>query len=247
MKQKLVVIYYHEVVESGRGFSYQKIEKDKFEQQMKYLQEHHYQTLLFEDLGKPLPEKSIIVSFDDGFKSVYENAVPIMEKYGIKANIYLPTNYVGNDDHFMTWDMVRELQQTGNFEFAAHTHNHVDIRTLDEENMRSEVKLSTELFQNELEAEPSAFCMPYGTFDRKSIALLKRNSSYKYILGSFYGKVAESQLQNRIIPRIGISNEDSIGDFERKLLGKFNWKGPLQLVRLFVKSILGDRVKQYEY
>ena len=38
MKQKLVVIYYHEVVESGRGFSYQKIEKDKFEQQMKYLQ-----------------------------------------------------------------------------------------------------------------------------------------------------------------------------------------------------------------
>ena len=62
MKQKLVVIYYHEVVESGQGFSYQKIEKDKFEQQMKYLQEHHYQTLLFEDLDKPLPEKSIIVS-----------------------------------------------------------------------------------------------------------------------------------------------------------------------------------------
>lgn len=247
MKQKLVVIYYHEVVESGQGFSYQKIEKDKFEQQMKYLQEHHYQTLLFEDLDKPLPEKSIIVSFDDGFKSVYENAVPIMEKYGIKANIYLPTNYIGQDAHFMTWDMARELQQTGNYEFAAHTHNHVDIRTLNEAEMRSEIGLPTEVFQRELQSEPIAFCMPYGTFDKKSIGLLKKNSKYKYILGSFYGTMAEKQLQNKIMPRIGISNEDSMADFERKLLGELNWKGPLQRGRLFIQSVMGERVKQYEY
>ena len=90
-RNKLLVIYYHEIVENGQGYSYQKLEKEMFEQQMRYLKEQGYQTLFFRDLDKPLPEKAIIVSFDDGFRSVYENAIPIMKRYGIKANIYLPS------------------------------------------------------------------------------------------------------------------------------------------------------------
>ena len=69
--EKVVVIYYHEVVEKGQGYSYQKIEKDKFEAQMRYLYEQGYKSILFSDLDKALPEKSIIVSFDDGFRTVY--------------------------------------------------------------------------------------------------------------------------------------------------------------------------------
>lgn len=247
MKNRLLVIYYHEIVDDGEGFSYQKLEKKRFEQQMKYLKERGYQTLLFRDLEKPLPEKAVIISFDDGFKSVYENAVPIMARYGVKANIYLPTKYIGHNNHFMTWDMVKELHETGDYEFAAHTHSHVDIRTLNDEDMQKEMDLSTELFSRELQYNPIAFCMPYGTFDKKSIALLKDKSQYKYILGSFYGMIKQSQLEKKILPRVGISNEDTIKVFEKKLLGQFNWKGPLQRIRLFLKSIMGERIKQYEF
>ena len=118
MAKKLKVLYYHEVVEQGQGFSYQKIEKEAFEQQMAYLRAEGYETLYFSDLNKPLPAKAVIVSFDDGFRSVYENAAPIMEKYGIKGNVYLPTGYIGNDPHFMDWDMVQKLQE-GSFEMQA--------------------------------------------------------------------------------------------------------------------------------
>lgn len=246
-KKKLLVIYYHEIVENGQGYSYQKLDKEMFEQQMRYLKEQGYQTLFFRDLDKPLPEKAIIVSFDDGFRSVYENAIPIMKRYGIKANIYLPTRYIGQDKHFMTWDMVRELQMSGDCEFAAHTHNHVDIRTLDCNELYRENALSTEAFEKELQVRPEAFCMPYGVYDKKSIKLLKESSSYKYILGSFYGDIPQKYLESKVIPRVGISNDDSLEQFEKKLLGKLNWKGPLQRARLFIKSIMGDRVTQYEY
>ena len=111
--KKLLITYYHEVVKEGEGATYQKIEEEKFEAQMRYLQEQGYTSLFFSELGKPLPEKAVIVSFDDGFRSVYENAAPIMQKYGIKGNIYLPTAYIGNDEKFMDWDMVRALQDKG--------------------------------------------------------------------------------------------------------------------------------------
>ena len=91
---RLVVIYYHSIVEEGKGYSYQRVEKKNFNLQMKYLKEHGYRTLLFEELIPPIPERAVLVTFDDGFRTIYDYAVSIMDKYEIKGNIFLPTKYV---------------------------------------------------------------------------------------------------------------------------------------------------------
>ncbi len=245
--RKLLIIYYHEVVKKGEGASYQKIEEERFEAQMRYLQKNGYTSLFFSELDKPLPDKSVIVSFDDGFRSVYENAAPIMQKYAIKGNVYLPTAYIGSDEKFMTWDMVRSLQESG-FEMQAHTHSHVDIRTLTEESMREEVEKSQEIFSKESKITPNVICLPFGAYDKRSLKLLKKIGTYKYILGSFYGSVSERKLtKGSLLPRIGISDTDTIDVFEKKLKGKLNWKGCLQRLRLFVHSVKGDRIEKYEY
>lgn len=245
MAKKLKVLYYHEVVEKGQGFSYQKIEKETFARQMDYLQAEGYETLYFSDLNKPLPAKAVIVSFDDGFRSIYENAAPIMEKYGIKGNVYLPTGYIGNDPHFMDWDMVQKLQE-GNFEMQAHTHNHVDVRTLDEQALQEQIQASDELFREKLGYLPRAFCFPFGTYDRASVKRIRKTGRYDYILGSYYGDLRVGK-KGRILPRIGISNDDTIEDFEAKLQGKRNWKGPLQRLRLWLKNLKKERITHYEY
>ncbi|MBE5745100.1 MAG: polysaccharide deacetylase family protein [Clostridiales bacterium] len=246
--KKLLILYYHEVVKKGEGAAYQKIEEEKFEEQMRYLQENGYTTLFFSQLDKPLPEKPIIISFDDGFLSVYEKAAPIMRKYGVKGNVYLPTAYIGNDEKFMTWDMVKALQTNKDFEMQAHTHNHVDIRTLSKEDMTEEIQKSQEKFAAELGYLPNAICLPFGTYDRKSLRLLKRSGKYKYVLGSFYGMVRKRKLQKGgLLPRIGVSNTDSMEVFEKKLKGKLNWKGKLQRLRLWLASIRKQRVTKYEY
>lgn len=247
MNKKLLVIYYHEVVPVGQGYSYQKIDIDKFDQQMRYLHEHGYQSLLFSELAKPLPDKAIIVSFDDGFKTVYQNAMPIMQKYGIKGNIYLPTKYIDQDTRFMTWNMVREMCSTGQFEMQAHTHCHTDIRTLNPDSIMDEIRQSDTLLEMHLGMKPEAFCIPFGTFDRASIKLLRKQRRYRYILGSYYGRKSEKRLSSTVLPRIGISNDDTVEIFKKKLCGGFDWKGPLQRIRLSLHNLKKDRITKYEY
>ena len=245
--KKLLIIYYHEVVKKGEGATYQKIEEEKFEAQMQYLRDHGYTSLFFSELGKPLPQKSVIVSFDDGFRSVYDNAAPIMQKYGIKGNIYLPTAYIGEDEKFISWDMARELKDKG-FEMQAHTHTHVDVRTLSFATMQNEVTTSGEYFARELGVEPCAICLPFGTYNRRSVKQLKKTGKYKYILASFYGRAGERKLKKGgLLPRIGISDTDSIEVFENKLKGKLSWKGVIQRARLFLHNLKGDRVDKYDY
>lgn len=244
---KLLIIYYHEVVEKGQGYSYQKIDKDKFENQMKYLHDQGYHSLLFSELDKTLPEKAIIVSFDDGFRTVYENAVPIMKKYGIRGNVYLPTKYIGVDAHFMTWEMVKELSKDNFFEMQAHTHSHIDIRRLNEDTVKDEIRYSDKKFREESLSLPKAFCMPFGTFDKKSLRLLKNQNRYKYVLGSYYGHTQSQYLEKNVLPRIGISNDDTMRVFIDKLDGKYDWKGLLQRLRLSLKNIKKERITQYEY
>lgn len=240
----LSILYYHEVVDPGHGFSYQKIDLDKFSSQMQYLHENGYQTLHFSQLNQPLPEKAVIVSFDDGFRSVYQNAASIMQEYGIVGNIYLPTAYIEKYPQFMDWNMVRQLQ--GLFEFQAHTHNHLDIRTLSKEQLNQEIALSDAEFIGQLHWKPSVFCMPYGVFDHKSIYRLRSTHRYRFLLGSFYGTVKHAG-DGAILPRIGISNDDTLDIFQKKLEGKLNWKGSLQRARLMLQNIKGERITDYLY
>ena len=240
----LTIIYYHEVVPAGEGYSYQKIEVDKFEAQMKYLHDAGYYTARFSELKEKLPEKSVIVSFDDGFRSVFHYAAPIMKKYGIIGNVYLPTAYIGQEKEFMDWNMIGQL--TEYFEFQAHTHNHADIRTLTAEQMREEIRLSDEQFEKNLGYKPVAFCMPFGTYDHCSVKLLKSMDRYTYLLGSYYGTV-KNIIPKQMFPRIGISNDDTIEIFEKKLKGNFNWKGPMQRIRLGLYNLKKERITEYKY
>lgn len=244
---KLVVIYYHDIVEAGQGYSYQRVEVDKFEMQMRYLNEHGYATLLFEDLEKELPEKAVLVTFDDGFASVYRNAVPIMRKYGIKGNVFVPTKYVEEkEEHFMSWENLRELCNNKEFSVAGHTHKHVDIRSLDEETMKEEIELSNSLIFQNLGIETKGFCMPYGKYDFRSIRRLRKHSQYQFIYASFYGQANGNRLLKSLIPRIGISNEDSLEVFRQKLEGKSNWKGIVQRARLMLANLKGERITRYD-
>ncbi len=240
----ITVIYYHDIVPNGMGSSYQKIDVDHFGRQMQYLHDQGYHPLHFSELEGNVPERSVIVSFDDGFRGVYEYAAPVMKQYGIKGNVYLPTAYIGEKPQFMTWDMVNELTDT--FEFQAHTHLHTDIRTFTQESLLEEINISDALFQQHGLPLPKAFCMPYGTFHGKSVKLLQETRRYRYILGSYYGQM-KGRPAHKVLPRIGISNDDSIQTFADKLHGKYNWKGPLQRLRLALSNLKKETVTEYIY
>ena len=77
--------------------------------------------------GTPLPEKPVILTFDDGYVDNYKNAYPILEKYNLKGTIFLISDFVGTYPNYMTWAQVDEMQQSGLIDFESHTLSHPEL------------------------------------------------------------------------------------------------------------------------
>ena len=123
----LPIIMYHEVKPNKSGKD--AIQPWEFEADLKWLADNGYTTIVMADLiayvrdGTPLPEKPILITFDDGYRSNYDLVYPILREYGVKACISiivlmpdLPT------DNFCTWEQLREMTDSGLVEVGSHSY-----------------------------------------------------------------------------------------------------------------------------
>lgn len=99
--------------------------------QLDYLQQHGYtviplQALVDYRLGKapPPPPRSVVISVDDGHRSVYEVLLPLVRKYHIPVTLFIYPSAISNASYAMTWDQLRELTATGLFTVQSHTYWH---------------------------------------------------------------------------------------------------------------------------
>ncbi len=243
---RIPVLYYHEVVPAGMGYTYQKIEIEAFVKQLCFLKENGYTCVSFAEAEKGgiTVKKPVIITFDDGFRTVYQYARPLLKKYGMKATMFLAPKYIDeNNGYYMTWDMVREMLAEGIMEPGAHTYSHIDIRAVDRQTLLQELRSTDEAIVKALGVQPRAMCFPYGAFDIKSLRTLKEYGKYRYHVASFFGRTNFSG-NKKLIQRLGISNDDSIEMFRRKLEGKESYRGVVQLCRI-VRGSLCHQYQQY--
>lgn len=244
---KITILYYHEVVPYGKGYSYQKIEIDKFEQQMRYLSEQGYSTITFDDLDKPLPKKPIIITFDDGFKTVNEYAIPVLEKYGFKSVLFLAPKYIEDrNEYYLTWDELKKLCDDELISVGSHTYSHIDIRAVACTELLEELEKCDLAIRDNLGIESETICFPYGAFNKQAVSCIKEYGRYKYLVASFFGQTKIKHLEENLIQRIGISNDDTFEMFQRKVKGKENYRGIVHLVRMFISNLKKQYVKEYK-
>lgn len=118
------VLMYHDISYLGRGYSKT---PEIFRAQMQELKAAGFHTVFYAELidyvehGTPLPEKPIVISIDDGYKSNYTYVLPILRELEMKAEISLIGNAILYADWGMTWDQVREMQDSGLLSFQSHT------------------------------------------------------------------------------------------------------------------------------
>lgn len=235
---KLTVIYYHDIVPDGMGKSYQKVEVSAFKRQMEYLFFNGYNTISLYDLHGPLPAKAVAVTFDDGFRSVLDTALPIMNRYNIKGGVFLTTGFMDNPgEEYLGWGGVDSLLKSGLFSFGSHTHTHVDIRNICEDQWIKESVHPKSEIESRTGCKADAFCMPYGMYNYKSLKKLKVSGIYKYLFTSHYGSWGQSSQGVNVLPRIGIRNEDKIETFKAKLQGKMDYIGIPQKLRLILQNL----------
>ncbi len=129
-----------------------------FEEQLKTLLENGYTPINFNDLNlymndkAGLPLKPIIITADDGYLSNYEIAFPILKKYNIPATFFVTTRYVGVDTsspHF-TWEQAKEMEESGLIDIQSHSHGHLLLNTLPDDEIRHQVDVSFGIIEQKL-------------------------------------------------------------------------------------------------
>lgn len=120
---RLPVLMYHHVVYNWESCNEMTVTVGRLEQDLQWLAENGYHTVLPREMaaGQPLPENPVLITFDDGYRSNYDLAYPLLQKYRAKAAIalmvYMQDSPGGN---FLTWDMCREMSASGLVEFGSH-------------------------------------------------------------------------------------------------------------------------------
>lgn len=162
-----------------------------FDQQMRYLKENGYRVLTpeeflaFLEYRKGLPKKSVLITMDDGYRSVYTIAYPILKKYGFTATVFVYTSFVGASSMAITWKQLRKLKAEG-FTIGSHTVFHTDLTKKKEEETESDflARVKRELFESKkiidrkLKQDTFIFAYPYGRYDQMTSQIV-REAGYK--------------------------------------------------------------------
>lgn len=146
---------------------------------MSYLADHKYNVISLEQLvdalqgHASLPERAVVITFDDGWVSQYRHAFPVLRHFGFTATFFVYTKPIGKDDSlFMNWQQVRELQDAG-MTIGSHSRTHPQLTTVDAEKLRDEVENSRKDFQQYLGTEPDLFAYPYGAWNAEAAAAVQ--------------------------------------------------------------------------
>ena len=235
-------IYYHDVV-VGNGESFDRISLEKFDEQMRYLSSQGYVSLVFSDLDRKADfgEKSVLITFDDGYLSNFSLVYPVMKKYGLKFNIFLEVGAVEIHENYLKWCMIKEMSESGLVEFGAHTFSHIDARYIDAANFGREIDLANRLIEENAGRGVSDFCFPFGAYDRPVANQLARMANYKRLHTSD-GRRSTCLGSKALVGRVGIAQEDTQEVFIQKLNGRFDLY--YRTLRL-VKRALGAGAKRH--
>lgn len=163
-----------------------------FEKQMRYLAEHSYHSISLTDLKNALegrlslPEKPIIITFDDGFRDYYENAFPVLKKYNLKAIVFMIANHIGLSGN-LTAGMLREMLDSGAFELGSHTLNHVWLSEVSYEEARREIFESWQVLSERFHYPVKHFAYP-GGFEAPWVVDLVREAGYETAVSTRVGQ-----------------------------------------------------------
>jgi peptidoglycan/xylan/chitin deacetylase (PgdA/CDA1 family) len=142
-----------------------------FAAQLDALQAAGYSTISLYELmshltgGAPLPEKPVIITFDDGYRDNYENALPLLAERKMVAMFFVVTDFMDEErPEYLTWDMARAMRDAGMF-IESHGRNHVSLAGKDADYLVWQALGSLETIEYELGVRPRFVSYPAGEYD----------------------------------------------------------------------------------
>jgi len=199
-----------------------------FQSQMKQLVDERYPVISLQRLvayllgrGAAPPACSMVITADDGHRSIYTDMAPVVEKYGLPVTLFIYPSAVSNAAWALTWEQLKELKATGRFDVQSHTFWHPNFQrereglepTAYERFVNFQLMHSKTILEQRLGSRVDMLAWPFGIYDD---GLMKQARQAGYIAGfTLKRQPATRHDQLMALPRFLITNSDRGQAFER--------------------------------
>jgi len=212
---KIPILLYHSINNDKSNLS---LSLEDFEKQIKFLNKTGFQTVSFDGINKN-KKKTIIITFDDGYKDTYQFALPILKKYNFKATCFLVSNLIGKKNF---WDSLRDdfiskdLMNTDDINewikngmlIGSHSHNHDDLTKLNKFDLEKDLDFSKKTLEDKFGIEINNFCYPFGRVNKYVYESVKKKFNKAVTINRSRYEVGKHNLH--LIPRIDMGKKISL-------------------------------------
>ena len=197
---------------------------DAFEAQLAYLDEAGYSPISLTDLhlhlteGYPLPDKPVVLTFDDGYRDAYEVVFPKLLAYGFTGTFFVlatPAHY--ESEAYLTWSEMKEMSEAG-LDIQAHGRDHVDLRGRSYDFLVYQILGVREAIEFHTGRTPRFFCYPSGRWDDDVIDVLD-SAGYWGAVTTEWGRT-QTYEDRFTMPRLRVRGEASLDSFVAWLEGE---------------------------
>ena len=216
LRERVPILMYHAL---GDGDNNLYLELDLFREQLDWMEEHGVHPVTLKELyahwyeGAWLPEKPIVLTFDDGYREMYTEAYPRLAEKGFTA-VFFVFPSARWSDAFMLQDMTTEMAE-GGMEIGCHTYTHADVSALGEADLEYQIAESKTVLESYLPYEVDSFCYPSGGYSDASRAKVAE-TGYQLAVTTEWG-IASVEDDPMLLPRVRISRGNGAAYLEEVL------------------------------
>lgn len=226
------VLMYHEINEPAQAWSHLAVSPDAFKEQLAYLLDADYATLTagaFAALTAekaPVPPRTVVLTFDDGFEDFHRHAVPALAECGFTATIFVTTGWVQDGTEsatrrpgrMLSWSQVAEVVTAG-MEVGAHSSQHPQLDQIPRPRLRDELYVSKARLEDELGFSVPGVAYPFG-YSNAVVREVAQAAGYGYgysVRNMMANPVASDLFQ---LPRLTVHHSTSLMEFRRLIAGQ---------------------------
>lgn len=213
------ILMYHSIAYEKNNIL--RVPKDKFDAEMKWLYDNGYKTITLDDVyngvesGKGVPEKSVVITFDDGYVDNYQNAFPVLKKYGFTGTTFMITKSIDDPvNGYLSGEQLKEMDADC-LKVESHTVTHGYLSEMSYDEQLKELKDSKAALEKLLGHEVKYLAFPTGKYDENTIKAAKEagyNMCFKMNGGQ--GTVSDSKYE---FPRFFVG--ENLDDFISRVKG----------------------------
>jgi peptidoglycan/xylan/chitin deacetylase (PgdA/CDA1 family) len=227
LRRRATILMYHAVGTLGDDPNLLATSPERFEAHMRYLKRRNLRGVSVRELLRAVnsgtPKGLVGLTFDDGYEDFLSTAVPVLERFGFSATVFVVAGMLGQENDWVHAYSPRprlkllgakDLRETTarGMEVGSHGMTHANLLGTEPELLEEEVSGSRRLLGEALGEEVAGFCYPYGSYNAATVQAVRQ-------AGYLYACALTERVERSVydLPRIPVTERDNILRFEAKL------------------------------